>query len=59
MKQSQRRHFNRSGCDCRDCAHSSGFRQFGYALMVLVILILTFASLFVIAEALGSTQIVK
>ena len=38
----------------------SAFRQIAYAVFVLVLLVATFASLFIIAEALfPSTQIVK
>jgi hypothetical protein len=58
MKQSQKRYFNHSDCDCRDCIRT-GFKEFGYAVLVLVILITAFGSLFVIASAIGSTQIVK
>jgi hypothetical protein len=59
MKQSQRRYFSHSGCDCQDCT-KTGFKEFGYAILVLILLILSFGSLFVIAEAVfPSTQIVK
>lgn len=34
-------------------------QQFGYAVLVLILLIASFGSLFVIAEALSSSQIVK
>jgi hypothetical protein len=51
MKQSQKRYFNHSACDCRDCM-KTGFREFGYAMLVLVLLVAAFGSLFVIAEAL-------
>jgi hypothetical protein len=53
MKQSQRRYFKQTACDCRDCLNTrSGFREFGYAVLVLVLLIAAFGSLFVIAEAI-------
>lgn len=61
MRPSQRRYFGQSGCDCRDCVNlRSGLREFGYAVLVLILLIASFAALFVIAEAVfPSTQIVK
>jgi hypothetical protein len=53
MKQSQRRYFRHSACDCRECVNrATGFQEFGYALLVLALLIAAFGSLFVIAAAL-------
>ena len=49
MKQSQKRHFKHSDCDCKDCRRS-GISQFGYALLVLVLLVGSVGSLVVIAE---------
>jgi hypothetical protein len=58
MKQSERRYFNHAGCDCRDCMNlRRGMRQLGYALMVAILLILSFGSLFVIAEVISQWQI--
>jgi len=52
MKQSQRRYFSQ-GCDCRDCVNLRyGIREFGYAVLVLILLLAAFGSLFVISEAL-------
>jgi hypothetical protein len=51
MKESQKRHFKHSDCDCRDCQRS-GIRQFGYAVLVLILLVGSLGSLVVIAEVL-------
>lgn len=61
MKQSQRRHFRQSGCDCRECVSlKSGLKQVGYMALVFALLLASFAALFVIGEAVfPSTQIVK
>lgn len=50
MKQSQRRHFARSGCDCRECM--KGFSQRPYIKLVAVLLIASLAAVFVIAEVI-------
>ena len=51
MKQSQRRHFAHSGCDCRDCM-PRGFQQRPYIKLVAVLLIASLAAVFVIAEVI-------
>ena len=53
MRQSQRRYFSQSACDCRDCVNRSNFRrELVYAVLVFIFLVASFAALFVIAEAL-------
>jgi hypothetical protein len=53
MKQSQRRHFAHSGCDCRDCIPRKGpVREFSYAVVVAILLVGSIAALFVIAEVI-------
>lgn len=61
MKQSQRRYFNQSACDCRECSSlKAGFKQAGYMVLVFVVLSATFGTLFIVAQVLfPSTQIVK
>jgi len=59
MKQSQRRYFRESACDCPDCTSvRGGLKQAGYMVLVFTLLGASFAVLIAIAKVL-SLQIVK
>lgn len=46
MKQSERRHFKVSGCDCRECV-PRGFQHKGYVVLVAIFLSTAFIALIV------------
>lgn len=61
MRQSEKRYFNHSSCDCRECTSlKSGLKQAGYMVLVFALLGGSFVVLFIIAQVLfPSTQIAK